>query len=206
MLPYLHKNILEVGIDEAGRGPLIGNVYTSGVIWPQDINFESYAMILNDSKKISKRKRLILKDYIEEYAIDYSISFADNFTIDNKNILNATLYSMHNAIDNLNVQPEFIIVDGNRFNTYKNNSGAIIPHQCIIGGDAIYDSIAAASILAKVYHDQHIKDLCNEFPELDEYYDLSHNMGYGTTKHLAGIKKYGISKFHRKSFAPCKNL
>jgi len=195
MLPFYKINTLEAGIDEAGRGSLIGDVYTSAVILPPDINFS-----VNDSKKLNARKRLILKDYIEEYAIDYSVSHMSNNDIDKINILNATINSMHNAVKKLNVEPELIIVDGNRFIPYYNENNQNIPHKCIIGGDAKYNSIAAASILAKVYHDKHIEELCDKYPILDEYYDLYNNMGYGTKKHLDGINNYGVCEYHRKSY------
>lgn len=199
MEPFYNPNTLEVGIDESGRGSLIDRVYVGAVILPPDLHQQNNSLILNDSKKLSKRKRLIYKDYIEENAIDYNISYMDNLNIDKINILQATLQTMHSVLDKLNVEPEFIIIDGDYFLPYKN-----IPYKCIKNGDNIYASIAAASILAKVYHDKRIEELCNEYPELDHKYDLLNNMGYGTKKHLEGIKKFGISKFHRKSFSPCK--
>lgn len=202
MLPFYKNNCLEVGVDEAGRGPLIGDVYAAAVIWPPDIGQEKDAMTLNDSKKITKRRRLILKDYIEENAIDFSISSVDNKTIDDVNILNASITAMHKAIAGLNVIAEHIIVDGNIFRPYYNDNN-VIPYTCIPQGDGIYDSIAAASILAKVYHDEHIKDLCDKDSELDKKYKILKNMGYGTKDHINGIKEYGITKYHRKTFKPC---
>lgn len=195
MIPYFTQNMLEVGIDEAGRGSLIGDVYVAAVILPQEIDFE-----LNDSKKLSRHKRLILKDYIEEIAIDYAIASADQVIIDQINILNASIETMHNALKKLNVEPEYILVDGNRFKPYYDRYGKYVPHSCIVSGDAQYNSIAAASILAKVYHDEHINKLCDEYPNLDTYYKLRNNMGYGTEAHLNGINDYGISQFHRKSY------
>jgi len=195
MLPFYKIDTLEAGIDEAGRGSLIGDVYSAVVILPPEIDFT-----VNDSKKLSARKRLILKDNIEESAIDFTVASMNNHEIDEINILNATITSMHKALDKLNVEPEYILVDGNKFKLYYNDKGEHIPHQCIIGGDAKYNSIAAASILAKVYHDQHIEELCDKYPILDEYYDLYKNMGYGTKKHLHGIDQYGVTQFHRKSY------
>lgn len=200
MLPFYKIDTLEAGIDEAGRGTLIGDVYAAAVILPPEIDFE-----VNDSKKLSARKRLILKDNIEETAIDFAVASMNNQEIDEINILNAAITSMHKALDQLNVQPEFILVDGNRFKSYYDSRGEKIPHQCVVGGDAKYNSIAAASILAKVYHDIHIEKLCEEYPILDEYYDLSNNMGYGTKKHLNGIDTYGITQFHRKSYKTAFN-
>jgi len=195
MLPFYKINTLEVGIDEAGRGSLMGDVYVAAVILPLDIDFE-----VNDSKKLSRRKRLILKDNIEESAIDFSIASMNNQEIDKINILNATITSMHKALHKLNVQPEYILVDGDRFKSYYDINGQYVPHKCIVGGDAKYNSIAAASILAKVYHDKHIEELCDKYPILDEYYDILNNMGYGTKKHLNGINEYGVTQFHRKSY------
>ena len=142
-----------------------------------------------------------MKDYIEEIAIDYNVALSDHFLIDEINVLQATISAMHQAIDGLNVQPEYILVDGNYFHPYQD-----IPHQCIPNGDDRYDSIAAASILAKVFHDQLIGRLCDQHPELDEYYHLRNNMGYGTQQHLQGLEEYGLSQFHRKSFGPCKKI
>lgn len=200
MLPYYRPDVLEVGIDEAGRGSLIGDVYAAAVILPPEISF-----FVNDSKKLSRRRRLILKDCIEEEAIDFSVSAIDNESIDTINILNATMMAMHNAVHQLNTEPECIIVDGNYFKDYYNTKGENIRHICVVDGDSIYNSIAAASILAKVYHDQHIEQLCNDYPVLREYYKIDKNMGYGTQDHLDGIEKYGITQFHRRSYRPCKD-
>jgi ribonuclease HII len=195
MLSFYKIDTLEAGIDEAGRGSLIGDVYAAAVILPAEIDFE-----VNDSKKLSARRRLILRDNIEESAIDFAVASMSNQEIDEINILNAAIGSMHKAVNQLSVQPEFLLVDGNRFKSYYDNNGQQIPHQCVVGGDAKYNSIAAASILAKVYHDQHIEKICDTYPLLDEYYDLMNNMGYGTKRHLDGIETYGITQFHRKSY------
>lgn len=203
MLSYYKKDTLEAGVDEVGRGTLISDVFAAAVILPQDLQYEEEAMILNDSKKLSRRKRLILKDYIEENAIDYSVAQVSNDRIDEINILHASMEAMHKALNGLNVEPEFILVDGNYFKKYKDNNNVIVPYQCFPGGDGIYESIAAASILAKVYHDKYIEELCDKYEDLHEKYDLRNNMGYGTKKHMDGIKEYGISELHRKSFAPC---
>lgn len=187
---YYNSDIFEAGVDEAGRGTLIGPVFASAVILPPDIDFT-----VKDSKKLSKRQRTILRDEIEENSIDYAISYIDNNEIDKINILNSSIKAMHQALEQLSIIPELIIVDGNRFKPFHN-----IPHHCIIKGDSLYNSIASASILAKVYHDEYMEKLCDKYNVLDEYYDIKNNMGYGTQKHRDGIDKYGITEFHRKTY------
>jgi len=192
------ENIIEVGLDEVARGCMFGRVYTAAVIWPPDF-VEDPKYIIKDSKKLSKTKREELYYYIIDNAIDWNVSYMENTDIDNLNILQATLTSMHNNLDNLFIDVDHILVDGTNFNPYKD-----IPHRCVPKGDDKYYSIAAASILAKVEHDWYIEDLCKKKPELDEKYDLLNNMGYGTKNHMDSIKKYGSSEFHRKSFGICK--
>lgn len=203
---YLDENNLEVGVDEVARGCLLGRVYSAAVIWNKENDPDFDHPIMKDSKKLSRKKREEMFDYIKEHAIDYSISFEDSETIDTINILNATYKAMHYAISKLNISVDKILVDGNRFKPYISNNGTLIPHKCIIDGDTKYYSIACASILAKVTHDNYIIKLCNEYPDLDEKYGLLSNMGYGTKKHIDGINKYGLSKFHRRSFGICKNF
>lgn len=200
----LDDNIKEAGIDEAGRGCLSGRVYASAVILPSTINDEKYKEI-KDSKKLSRKKRKELRNYIEKTALAYSISYSEPNEIDNINILNATLRSMHDTIDKLSIKPDQLLIDGNRWNTYIDNSGYVIPHQLIKGGDNKYYSIAAASILAKEYHYEYIKNLCLHNPEYNKY-DWLNNMCYGTKKHIEAIKKYGITKYHRKTFGICKSF
>ena len=195
---------LKAGIDEVARGCLAGPVYAAAVIWPDEFEDEDNKIILRDSKKLSKKKRNILRDYIEENAIDFSVAFETNEEIDKVNILKATHKAMHKAIKNLNVKPDELIVDGNLFTTYFDEFGDIIPHECFIKGDDKFQSISAASILAKVYHDDYIEKLVEEEPEL-EIYGWKSNMCYGTKTHLDAIKKIGISKYHRKTFGICKN-
>ena len=204
MKKFYDINKLEVGIDEVGRGCMAGPVVCASVIWPKNLDLELliYENMIKDSKKLTKKKREFLKDFIEENAIDFSVSFMDNNIIDKHNIYNATHMAMHKSLDKLNVVPELLLVDGSNFTPYYYND-TIIENICIIGGDNIYISIACASILAKVYHDNYITDLVNEDLNLKKY-DLENNMGYGTTKHLEAIKKYGISKYHRKTFGICK--
>lgn len=202
----LKKGLIEVGIDEVARGCLFGRVYASAVIWREEKDLDNLLNIFNrnkmnikDSKKLKPLEREHLKSYIETFALDYSVGWASQEEIDLLNIRNATFLAMHRALDKLTLRPEHLIVDGDDFKIYNT-----IPHQCIIKGDDKYTSIAAASILAKVYHDTYIKDLVKEHPDLNKY-DLLSNMGYGTNKHLSAIKKYGISPYHRKTFGICKN-
>tara|TARA_Y100000590_G_C15722615_1_gene1014025 strand:+ start:2183 stop:2824 length:642 start_codon:yes stop_codon:yes gene_type:complete len=204
---YKNNTKIEVGIDEAGRGSLIGRVYAATVIWNPELseyenNLEKKINEIKDSKKLSKIKRKELRDFIEEYAIDYGIGYVENDEIDSVNILNATLIAMHKSLDELTVIPDTILVDGNYFKEYYINEKKI-DYECTIKGDDTYISIAAASILAKVYHDEYIEQLCKNDEDLLKY-DLLNNMGYGTKKHLRAIKDYGISEYHRKSFKCCK--
>ena len=178
---------LEAGVDEAGRGSLAGPVTAAAVILPKNFN----SVILNDSKKISKLKRNRLRKIIEKEAIAFSVINVESKIIDTINILNATMKAMHLAIRNLKVKPKHLLIDGNFFYDFKN-----IPHKCIVKGDSKYQNIAAASILAKTYRDDYMLNLnkinCN--------YEWDKNKGYGTEKHREAIKKYGTTKFHRKSF------
>ncbi|WP_295982802.1 ribonuclease HII [uncultured Algibacter sp.] len=188
MLLLNHTNyILECGTDEAGRGCLAGPVTAAAVILPE--GFEN--SILNDSKQISEKKRYLLKPIIEEQALSFGVAHVFQEEVDTINILNASILAMHLSIDKLNETPEFIIVDGNKFKPYKN-----IPHETIIKGDGKYLSIAAASILAKTYRDLYMEGIHKEFP----MYNWKQNKGYPTKEHRAAIKKYGITKYHRKSF------
>jgi ribonuclease HII len=201
MQPYKNIDKLEVGIDECGRGPLFGRVYVASVILPD--NFRDYlkeeGLVLRDSKKLSEKKRDRLREYIEAYAIDYNVSYAESTEIDKHNILRANLRTMHKSLDKLTVRPDSILVDGDKFMEYG-HGGEYVEHHCIIGGDDKYDSIAAASILAKTYRDEYIKKLCEERPELLKY-GLDKNKGYGTKQHMDAIKEYGVQPDHRLSFS-----
>ena len=193
---------IEAGIDEAGRGCLCGRVYTAAVILPEEYEDDTYLQIM-DSKKLSKKKRDELRRYIEAVALDYSVEFADEKEVDKYNILQATIRSMHRSLDNLNIVPGNIVVDGSYFKMYRDKDNMIIPHQLITSGDNKYRNIAAASILAKTYHDEYIENLLREEPDLEKY-GWRTNMGYGTKAHMEALKKYGPSKYHRKSFKPCQ--
>lgn len=178
---------IEAGCDEVGRGCLCGPVVAAAVIL--DANFDQ--KLINDSKKLSFKTRLELDSYIKDNVIDYGIAELSPEFIDQHNILNASIHAMHRALDQLKTRPELILVDGNKFHPYN-----YTPHQCVIKGDSKILSIAAASILAKNYRDQLMIQLHEEFPE----YGWNKNMGYATKTHREALKKYGPTKYHRKSF------
>ena len=198
---YFNKQLLEAGVDEAGRGPLFGRVYTAAVIIPNDDTFNK--PFIKDSKKLSKKKREMAYNFILENAIDYKVTYKGEDYIDKQNIYNATYDCMHNSLHELSVKPDFILVDGSDFQIFSENN-EIVPHRCVVKGDNLYANIAAASILAKVSRDKYIEEMCDKYPLLDEYYDLRNNKGYGTKKHIEGIKKYGVSPWHRMSFNICR--
>ena len=177
----------EAGCDEAGRGCLAGPVFAAAVILPADFHHP----LLNDSKQVIEKDRNTLRKIIEKEAIDYAVAMINNKEIDRINILQASFRAMHAALDKLNNKPGLLLIDGNRFTSYKN-----IPHKCIIGGDALYASIAAASILAKTYRDEFMLKLHKEF----SYYSWDTNKGYGTFKHRLAIEQFGSCKYHRKTF------
>ena len=178
---------IEAGCDEVGRGCLCGPVVAAAVIIDHQFNHN----LINDSKQLSFRTRIELDSYIKENVLDYSIAELSPEFIDEHNILNASIHAMHRALDQLKTRPELILVDGNKFHPYN-----YIPHQCVIKGDSKILSIAAASILAKNYRDQMMIQLHEEFPE----YGWNKNMGYATKTHREALKKYGPTKYHRKSF------
>lgn len=204
--PFYQEGLVEGGIDEAGRGSLIGRVYAAVVIWDPNV-IEPKGFELKDSKKISRKKRQKIRDYIIENAVDYGVGFCEPVEIDKYNILEATMMAMHRAVEKLTKYPDLLLVDGNRFKTCvytkENGESDFYNYKCIIKGDSFYKSIAAASILAKVYHDEHIKKLLKYNSELNKYGLLS-NMGYGTKKHIEALKQFGPSQFHRMSYKPCQ--
>jgi len=183
----IHQNLLECGTDEAGRGCLAGPVTAAAVILPDDFTNE----ILTDSKQLTEKKRLLLKEIIEKEALSFGVAHIMMGKIDSINILNASILGMHHSIKKLQPKPEFIAVDGNRFKPYSKT-----PHECVIKGDAKYLHIAAASILAKTTRDAYMKKIHEEFP----MYNWKQNKGYPTKEHREAIKKYGITKYHRISF------
>lgn len=187
LLPYLNKDVVEAGCDEAGRGCLAGAVYAAAVILPQDFHNE----LLNDSKQLTKRQRYALREVIEREAIAWAVGTVSPQEIDKINILNASILAMHRAVDGLKVKPEALIIDGNRFKPYHN-----LPHTTVVKGDGKYLSIAAASILAKTYRDDYMNKLHEEYP----HYDWKGNKGYPTKKHREGIRLHGTTPYHRMSF------
>jgi ribonuclease HII len=199
-------------IDESGRGTLIGGVCAAAVIMPSVYaDDDKLITSINDSKKVSKKKRIILAEYIKRIAIAWSVGFATTEEVDKHNILQANYIAMHRALDDVFTRVKFtmIKVDGNAFKPYipkGEEYNEWIPFECIIGGDGISLGIAAASILAKVARDSHVDDICMEDPDLDRKYGLLSNKGYGTKKHMAGLLEFGASKYHRKSFAPVARL
>ena len=199
---YEERNRIEVGVDEVGRGCLAGRVYAAAVVWPNHIEDFDHT-IIKDSKKLSDKKKLIAKDYIEENAIDFATAWVDEKTIDRINILQASQRAMHLAIDKLNVIPEYILVDGNYFKPYMDRNDDFVSFDCIPRGDNAYISIAAASVLAKVERDQYIVDLVKENPQYEKY-GWVRNKSYGTKEHMEAIKKYGVTPHHRLSFGICK--
>lgn len=184
---HYYEGLVEAGCDEAGRGCLAGSVYAAAVILPE--NYEND--MLNDSKKLSAKKRYVLRDIIERDALAWAVGIVTPEEIDKINILNASFLAMHRALDQLETHPEAIIIDGNRFKPYLD-----LPFNTIVKGDGKYLSIAAASILAKTYRDDYMLSLAEEYPQ----YDWQSNMGYPTKKHREAIRKYGITPFHRKSY------
>ena len=205
---------IEIGIDEAGRGPMFGRVYSAAVILPKiDTLFDH--SLMKDSKKFHSVKKIReAAEYIKQNAIAWHVSYACEKTIDQINIRNATHKAMHEAIQEVitktssgDNQNYHLLVDGcdfTPFNKKKDDDNINISHTCIEGGDNLYSAIAAASILAKVARDKYIEEMCIEEPVLITKYDLLNNKGYGTKKHMEGIQKYGISSFHRRSFGICK--
>ena len=175
LLPYLHKDLIEAGCDEAGRGCLAGAVYAAAVILPADYRNE----LLNDSKKLTERQRYRLREVIERDALAWAVGVVSPEEIDKINILNASFLAMHRAVDQLSIRPQHLLIDGNRFNPYRG-----IPHTTVIKGDGKYLSIAAASILAKTY----------------PMYDWKGNKGYPTKKHREAIRLYGTTPYHRMTF------
>jgi len=187
------ETMIEAGCDEAGRGCLAGPVFAAAVILPKNFSHEG----LTDSKLLSPRQRTDLRKIIETAAIGWAVSKVDEKTIDEINILNASILAMHQAIDLLKVKPQLLLIDGNRFRTYHD-----LPHHTIVHGDATYCSIAAASILAKTYRDDFMVKIHDEFP----HYDWKQNKGYPCKKHRSAITQYGLSPYHRRSFKHAEQI
>ncbi len=183
----MHHDLIEAGCDEAGRGCLSGPVFAAAVVLPQNFRNE----MLNDSKKLNHKQRSILRQIIENEALAFAVANVSNQRIDEINILNASIECMHKALQKLTIQPEHILIDGNRFKKYGN-----IPYTCIVKGDGIYMPIAAASVLAKTYRDDFMEKLHTDFPQ----YNWKQNKGYPTIKHRRAIEQFGPTTWHRMSF------
>ncbi len=217
---------LEIGVDEAGRGPMFGRVYVSAVVLPRDSTLFNFSKVKDSKKFHSDKKIKEVAEYIKTNAISWSVKFAEHGTIDALNIRRATIQTMHEAIrevcddiqsqgKNKNGEEFYLLIDGNDFipmlhphpqsHPHDSKQSMHLHYSTIEGGDNAYASIAAASILAKVSRDEYIIELCKQHPELQEKYDLENNKGYGTKKHMDGIKQHGISEWHRRSFGICKN-
>ena len=187
LLDHYYEGKVEAGCDEAGRGCLAGSVYAAAVILPVGYQNE----LLNDSKQLTEKRRYELREIIQRDAVAWAVGIVTPEEIDKINILNASILAMHRALDQLQVRPEAVIVDGNRFKKYKD-----LPHTTIVKGDGKYLSIAAASILAKTYRDDYMNQLAEEYPQ----YDLRSNKGYPTKKHREAIRQYGTTPYHRMSY------
>lgn len=190
MNSFYQAKYTEAGCDEAGRGCLAGPVFAAAVILPPDF----YHPLLNDSKQVTEKDRDELRPVIEATAISFAVARVESDEIDRINILKASFKAMHLALDQLKKRPRFLLIDGNRFIRYRK-----VPHRCVIGGDGLYNSIAAASILAKTWRDEYMKKLHDEFP----HYAWNTNKGYGTEEHRLAIEKHGLTQYHRRSFSPC---
>ncbi len=189
LLTRMTPGVLEAGCDEAGRGPLAGPVYAAAVILPEDFHHP----LLNDSKQMSEKARNMLRPIIEKEAIAWAVEAVSAEEIDSLNILWASVTGMQRAVRRLSVKPEFLLIDGNRFRPFDG-----FPYATVVHGDATYASIAAASVLAKTYRDEHMRQLAKEYPQ----YGWERNMGYPTAEHIAAIKEFGYTPEHRKSFHP----
>lgn len=187
LLPHYYTGMIEAGCDEAGRGCLAGSVYAAAVILPDNYHND----LLNDSKQLSAKQRYTLREQIERDAISWSLGIVTAKEIDEINILRASILAMHRAIDGLKVRPQALIIDGNRFTRYQD-----LPHTTIVKGDGKYLAIAAASVLAKTYRDDYMKELHTQYP----YYGWDHNAGYPTKEHRQGIAEHGPSPYHRMTF------
>ena len=197
---YHDDHTLEIGIDESGRGCLLGPVYAGAVIWDPEIT----SPLIKDSKKLTHEKRLKAYRFIKQNAIAYGVGIASVEEVDEHNILQATMIAMHRAIDNCRLTPQHILVDGSYFKLYSDKDDNSISYTTVVDGDNKYYSIAAGSIVAKVERDLYINLLCDQYPDLDHHYDIRSNKGYGTPSHIQNIRKHKITPFHRTSFKPCQ--
>ncbi len=188
LLPFFHNKFLEAGVDEAGRGCFAGPVFAAAVLLPTNFHHP----LLNDSKQLTSEERDILRPVIEKESISYSVASVCNNEIDSINILQASYKAMHLALNKLKTKPSLLLIDGNRFKPYQD-----YPHTCVIKGDGMYNSIAAASVLAKTYRDAYMQKLHRKY----KMYGWKSNKGYGTPEHRSAIKEHGICEYHRKTFS-----
>jgi ribonuclease HII len=179
------------GVDEAGRGSFLGRVYAGCVVWDDECDHKW----LKDSKKLTKEQRMYMRDFIIDNCVAWGVGYSDNGYIDKHGILKGTMNAMHESIKALNMSVDHLYIDGNVYHPQDETM-----FTCFVKGDSLYKCISAASILAKTFHDDHVAQLCNEKPELGSKYALLSNMGYGTQKHIEGLKEYGISEYHRRTF------
>ena len=189
LLSYMNEGLVEAGCDEAGRGPLAGPVFAAAVILPPDFHHP----LLNDSKQMTRKAREILRAVIEKEALSWAVEAVSAAEIDELNILGASITGMQRAVRRLSVKPDFLLIDGNRFRPFDS-----YPYRTVVHGDAIYASIAAASVLAKTWRDEYMTGLSVEYPQ----YGWDRNMGYPTKEHIEAIRCYGYTEHHRKSFHP----
>ncbi|MGN1220815.1 MAG: ribonuclease HII [Candidatus Cryptobacteroides sp.] len=189
LLNFMRPGVIEAGCDEAGRGPLAGPVFAASVILPADFHHP----LLNDSKKMTEKARNILREVIEREALAWAVEKVDPCEIDSINILNASITGMQRAVRRLSIKPEFLLIDGNRFKPFDGYD-----YQCIVKGDGKYAPIAAASVLAKTWRDEYMRELAKQFPE----YGWDRNMGYPTKEHIEAIRRHGYTPHHRMSFHP----
>lgn len=210
---YNEENKIEIGVDEAGRGPLFGRLYVGAVVLPKNNEFRHDLM--KDSKKFSSKKKIKeVAEYIKENAVAWSVEYVEHDVIDAINIRQSVFKGMHQAINSivekLGKDGVFLMVDGNDFKPYSyfddtSEQLLTLPHDTFEGGDNRFTNIAAASILAKVSRDEYIEQLCAKYPDLVDRYFLNKNQGYGTKQHLLGIQEHGICQFHRKTYGRCKD-
>ena len=204
-IPFRKKGIIEVGVDEVGRGCLFGPVTAGAVVWPPNLDNDITRKLVKDSKKLTEAQREEAYTYIIENAISWGVASLDSQEIDRSNILKASIKAMHLAIDETYIIPDHVVADGNYFKFYMDQDGQTVSHTTVIEGDSKYYSIAAASIIAKVTRDRAMVELTKKHPEL-EIYGIASNKGYGAKVHTDAIKAYGLTKWHRRSFGPCKGL
>jgi ribonuclease HII len=201
LLPFYQEDVIEIGVDEAGRGPLFGRVYAGAVIWPTGLT----SPLVKDSKKLKESDREKSYKYVVENAIAWGFGYVEPEEIDATDIYRAVMKAMHEAIRQTCINPQHILVDGNSFRPFMDQYGETPPFTTVIKGDDRYYSVAAGSIIAKVEHDHYINEMCDRYPILEQY-DLRHNKGYGTDKHFKAILKCGVTQFHRRSFKGCAGV